>query len=109
LSNISFIFIFYLKRKNFYAQQQWENGLIHNRRLLADKIIYQDLQPLIKDITCPSLHIRGEYDPCMSDEQQDYFVKYAPNGKLCIVADCGHTVHTDNIHEFCKIVKEFAG
>ncbi|NLC18909.1 MAG: alpha/beta hydrolase [Clostridiales bacterium] len=90
------------------TQQQWENGIIHNKRIVADKILYQDLQPLIKEVTCPSLLIRGEYDPCMSEEQQEYFVKNSPNGKLCIVADCGHTVHTDNVTEFCKIVKEFA-
>lgn len=91
----------------YITNEQWENGSIHSRRILEDKINYQNMLPLLKEIQSPSLLIRGEYDPCMSKEHQDYFTENAPNGKLYIVPDCGHSVHTDNVLEFCKIVKEF--
>lgn len=98
----------YYKLQNI-TDQQWENSQIHSRRILEDKINYRNMLPFIKEIHCPSLLIRGEYDPCMSREYQDYFINNSPNGNLAIVPDCGHSVHTDNVSEFCRLLKEFAG
>jgi len=77
------------------------------QKILADEVNYQDNLLKLKDIQAPSLLIRGDHDPVMSREYQQYFLDNAPKGRLSVINDCGHTVHIDNTPEFCAAIHDF--
>lgn len=89
------------------TDKQWESSDIHRKRIFKDKINYVNFLPYLKDIKCPSLLIRGEYDTVMSKEFQEYFIENSPHGDLKIAADCGHHVHNDDVKTFCKYITDF--
>ncbi|AGF56054.1 proline iminopeptidase [Clostridium saccharoperbutylacetonicum] len=89
------------------SSDQWENSIIHSKRIIADKININNYIHYIKEISCGSLLIKGDHDPVISIDFQDYFVQNSLNGKLEIVEDCGHFIHTDQVKDFCNIVTNF--
>ncbi len=96
----------YCTLKNI-TEKQWENSSIHNKRIIADKINYINYLPYLKEINCDSLLIRGDRDPVMSKEFQEYFLLNSPCGKLKTAVDCGHYVHIDDVKTFCNFVEGF--
>lgn len=89
------------------TDEQWSNGLIHYENIMSDPKINEDISDVIKQLKCPSLLIRGEFDPCLSNENQDFYINNAHNGKVAIVRECGHFVHSDKPEEYTKIVVDF--
>lgn len=89
------------------TDEQWANGIIHYEKIMSDPKIYENNIHLIKQINCPSLLLRGEYDPVLSNEYQDYYINNAPNGKIAVIKDCGHFIHSDKPEEFTKVVGDF--
>jgi len=100
------------EQKSFYkpfeiTDEQEKSSEYHRQKIIADDINYKDNMSKLKDIKVPSLLVRGEYDPVMSKEYQQYFVENTPNGRLKIISDSGHSIHCDAPHEFCAVIKEF--
>ncbi|HWT74890.1 MAG TPA: alpha/beta hydrolase [Mobilitalea sp.] len=89
------------------TSDQWENSNIHHKRIINDKINYEYTLPYLKKIVCPSMLIRGDHDPVMSKEFQEYFIANSPDGELIVIPDCGHYVHTDDVVAFCKSIVDF--
>lgn len=61
----------------------------------------------LEKITCPSLLLRGDKDPVMSKSFVEYFLKSSPATKLIVVKDCGHSVHIDQVEDFCDAIIDF--
>lgn len=86
--------------------EQWHNSEIHHSKIMADAINTRNLLQITGEIQCPQLLLRGEHDPCMPPEFQEYFINKA--GGTCItIEDCGHYIHTDRPEAFCRAVMQF--
>jgi proline iminopeptidase len=89
------------------TDEQWRNALIHYEKIMSDPKINEDNLDIIKQIKCPALLIRGEFDPCLSDENQAFYINNVYNGRVAFVKECGHFVHSDKPEEYTKIIADF--
>lgn len=89
------------------TDKQWRIGLIHYEKIMSDPKINEDNSDVIKQIKCPSLLIRGEFDPGLSDENQDFYITNSYKGRVAFVKECGHFVHSDKPKEYTEIVVNF--
>jgi pimeloyl-ACP methyl ester carboxylesterase len=76
------------------------------RRLATPEEIEADWQSL-KNITCPTLLVRGEASDILSAEVAQRVVNSIPNCRLVEVADSGHSVPLDNPTGFLSAVEPF--
>lgn len=88
------------------TDEQWHNCEIHHNKIMADPINNKCFLNKTADVKCPQLLIRGDHDPVLPKEWEDWFLNNT-NGRLATVANCGHYVHTDFPDEFCKSVFDF--
>lgn len=66
-----------------------------------------DLKPYLKDITCPSLIIRGKESRVMSEAAARYMSEAIPRGSFAEVHDAAHPLHVDNPAGFERAVFGF--
>jgi proline iminopeptidase len=70
------------------TDEQWQNSLVHVEKVMLDSKINEDVSLIIKELKCPSLLIRGEFDPCLNDENQAFCINNAHNGQVAFVKEC---------------------
>ena len=75
----------------------WKRDQRHlNDRYFADALReLQSLLPLLGDIRCPTLVVRGE-NGALTAEDADKFRSRLPHGRAVTVEGAGHNVQTDN-------------
>ena len=88
------------------TNEQWENSMIHHKKIMLDEKNSQNFLELTKEIKCPKLLIRGELDPVVPYDFEKYFCNTA-GGELIRISNCGHYIHTDMSEQFCKCVTGF--
>jgi len=76
------------------------------RRVATPQEIEQDWQSL-KNITCPTLLVRGESSDILSPELAQRMVQAIPNCRLVEVPNSGHSVPLDNPTGFLNAVEPF--
>jgi pimeloyl-ACP methyl ester carboxylesterase len=68
-----------------------------------------NIEPYLGDIRCPILAIQGEDDEYGTLEQIRGIQRHAPQTKLCILPDCGHSPHKDQPAQVIDAVAGFLG
>ncbi|NGM87171.1 alpha/beta hydrolase [Parapusillimonas sp. SGNA-6] len=68
-----------------------------------------NIEPYLGDIRCPILAIQGEDDEYGTLEQIRGIQRHAPQTKLCILPDCGHSPHKDQPAQVIDAVADFLG
>ena len=63
--------------------------------------------PLLGYVTCPTLIVRAEHTPLLSDRKIERLVSGLPNGRWIEVKSTYHHVMLDNPEELVKVVQEF--
>jgi pimeloyl-ACP methyl ester carboxylesterase len=66
-----------------------------------------DLRPVLKDIKCPTLIIRGAESQVMRREIAREMNRAVKNSRLVEIAEATHQVHTDNPLAFRQAVLDF--
>jgi len=66
-----------------------------------------DGRPLLGQITCPTLIVRAEHTPVLSNEKINRLVSNLPNGRWVEVKDTHHHVMLDNPAGLVQAVREF--
>ena len=66
-----------------------------------------DGRPLLTQITCPTLVVRAEHSPLLSDKKIDRLVNGLPNGRWSEVKDTYHHVMLDNPDGLVQVVQAF--
>jgi len=62
---------------------------------------------LAANIACPLLLLLGDRDQLNPQVYGQRFVAMAPNGRLQMVADCGHAIHKEQWEMFSALVGDF--
>jgi len=65
--------------------------------------------PLLRQITCPTLVVRAENTPVLSDRKMERLVSGLPNGRWAEVKNSYHHVMLDNPEGLVNVVREFLG
>jgi pimeloyl-ACP methyl ester carboxylesterase len=104
-----------LRRRLQYATRKLPNGkvgwrydlAIRERRRKGAAPPAEDLWPLLPNIACPTLVVRGKQSDLLSAEVAQRMIQTLPNGKLAEVDQAGHMVFEDNPEDFIAAVKSW--
>jgi proline iminopeptidase len=112
--------VYHLKKYDEYTEEQknllkvdidyderWQYSAIHFNKIINDENTYKNIIGLIKKLKRKSLLICGEFDPVFSVGHIKYYEDNIVNGKVAIVKNCGHFIHTDSADEYIEIVRDF--
>ena len=102
-----------MRRRLQYATRQLPNGkigwkydpAIRDQRRNGTAAPAEDLWPLIPNITCPTLVVRGKETDLLTPEGARRMVDTLPNGSVVEVERAGHMVFEDNPEDFIAAVK----
>lgn len=72
-------------------------------------LLSDDVRPLLRGVTCPTLVVWGEYDPLIPLAHGRAFVNSIPGARLIIVAGAAHNPMADRPAEFNRILLDFLG
>lgn len=106
------------------SRETLRESLLHNLRQLPDgawtwkydpvlrgpnrrTYPWGDLWPVLANIACPTLVVRGAQSPVLPPEQAARMVEVMPVARMVTIAAAGHTVMGDNPLEFEAKVKPF--
>jgi len=92
---------------NNITEIQWENGNEQQKRIFAEKTIYDDYLFELSKINIPSLLVVGDHDPICCKIQQEEFIKKSTNGVLEIIPNAGHLLYSGNAEELSTTVHNF--
>lgn len=87
--------------------EQWENGNIHFERLQNEGKMNENMMPLISRMKCPSLLIKGKFDPVCFEEQLDFYMKNSINGNIIIFDNSDHRPHDEEPIKFTETITQF--
>jgi esterase len=104
-----------LRRRLRYATKELPNGkigwrydlTIREQRRHGTAPPAEDLWPLLPNITCPTLVVRGKQSDLLSAEVAQRMIQTLPNAKLAEVDRAGHMVFEDNPNDFVGVVKDW--
>jgi len=102
-----------LRRRLQYATRELPGGKVGWRYDLAIReqrrhntgAPPEDLWPVLPNITCPTLIVRGKETDTLSPEVAQRMVETLPNTQLVEVPRAGHMVFEDNPEDFIQAVK----
>jgi pimeloyl-ACP methyl ester carboxylesterase len=69
----------------------------------------RELWPLLPQVTCPTLVVRGGVSPLFSEALATDLVHELPDARLVTVEGAGHAVQTDAPDELAQILEDFLG
>ena len=101
-----------LRRRLKYATKElpsgkigWRYDLVSIREQRRRGATPEDLWPLLPNITCPTLIVRGKQSDLLSAEVAQKMIDTLPSGTLAEVDRAGHMVFEDNPSDFIAAVK----
>jgi esterase len=102
-----------LRRRLQYATRKLPNGkigwkydvAIREQRRQGTVPPAEDLWPLLPNISCPTLIVRGKETDVLSPEAAQRMTQTIPNVKLVEVQRAGHMVFEDNPQDFISALK----
>lgn len=95
----------------FYSDSQMDDfgrrSNIHFNKLIEEGRIFDSLLPLLKQLSIPTLLIKGRHDPVICEEQTQFFVNNVSKGTLYIYEQSGHLPHYEEPDRFSRDVTQF--
>ncbi|PWK15674.1 alpha/beta fold hydrolase [Tumebacillus permanentifrigoris] len=88
-------------------KDNWERTEMHVQKLYADPSIFQSLLPLLPELTCPTLLIRGESDSVTCDVQAAAVLRDVAVSEEVVIAEAGHVPAVEQAERFAEVVTEF--
>lgn len=89
------------------SNERWSYATTHFENITQDINAYKNISGLISKLKCPSLLICGEFDPVFTKDSIKKYKEDASMGKVVIVENCGHFIHTDKCDTYVKIIGDF--
>lgn len=85
----------------------WGKYITFRQKLFDAEDFYGDYLPYLADICKPQLLIVGEYDMTCGKFEQEWFDKYAPNGRIEILADSAHLSWFEQPEKYTDLITHF--
>ena len=107
-----------MRRRLLYATKELPDGKIgwrydlairEARRNPAPSAPQADLWPVLNQIPCPTLVVRGMETDLLTLETAQRMVRELPKGELVEIPSAGHMVFEDNPEDFITAVRKFLG
>lgn len=96
-----------LIKSSGFGDEHWERTNTHVKKLYEDPAIYQSLLPLLPELTCPTLLIRGESDSITCDVQAGAVLRDVAVSEQVVIAAAGHVPAVEQADRFAEVVTEF--
>ena len=104
-----------LRRRLLYATKELPNGKFGWRYDVAVRdpirqgtsLTAEDLWPVVRNITCPTLIVRGMDTDILSPEASRQLIEAMPNAELVEIQRAGHMVFEDNPVDFLAAVRRY--
>ena len=84
---------------------RYDLGTIRDQRVNGTGAPAADLWPLLPNITCPTLIVRGKESDLLPADVATKMIETLPNGSVVEVERAGHMVFEDNPEGFISAVK----
>ncbi|MFD5127585.1 alpha/beta fold hydrolase [Streptomyces olindensis] len=69
--------------------------------------LFQDLPPLLAELTVPTLIVHGRNDRAVHFENALRLMAMIPSSRLYLINNCGHWAQMEHAEEFNRVVHEF--
>lgn len=86
------------------SEEEWQRGNSHRPLSAA---LYEPLLPLLADVACPAMLIRGRDDLTATPEMVNAFTDLVPAGQLRVFEQSGHFPYLEEPADYCRTVAEF--
>ena len=86
----------------------WGKFSVFRQKLFDSDDFYENYLPYLSEIAGPQLLIVGEYDMTCGKYEQDWFGRYAPNGRTEILADSAHLTWFEQPQKYTELITDFA-
>jgi pimeloyl-ACP methyl ester carboxylesterase len=84
---------------------RWDLTLLERRRL--NRSLRLDLYPYLQRIQCPTLLMRGQKSPLLTQDVAQKMVQHLSHGRWIEIPDAAHTVNADNAYVFNTMTAAF--
>ena len=86
---------------------RYDLATIRDQRVNGTAPPAEDLWPLLPNITCPTLVVRGKESDLLARDAAQKMIETLPDGRLVEVERAGHMVFEDNPDDFIAAVKSW--
>lgn len=94
-------------RQSGIPEKDWGKQGMFQQKLNHEGKIFTPILDKLSKINCPTLLIKGRYDPIASENQTEEFIKSVPNG---IVKELNNSAHMPRFEEpelYAEVIREF--
>lgn len=85
----------------------WGKYILFRQKLFDSEDFYCNYLPYLADISKPQLLIVGEYDMTCGKFEQEWFNKYAPNGRTELLANSAHLSWFEQPEQYTDLITHF--
>ena len=86
------------------TEEQWERGNSHRPLSAA---LYDPVLPLLPEVRCPAVLIRGKADLVTTPEMVAAFTAAVPGGEVTTFERSGHFAYQEEPDVYCQVVTDF--
>ena len=86
------------------SEEEWQRGNSHRPLSAA---LYEPLLPLLADVACPAMLIRGRDDLTATPQMVNAFTDLLPAGQMRVFEQSGHFPYLEEPVGYCRTVAEF--
>ncbi len=86
------------------SEEEWQRGNSHRPLSAA---LYEPLLPLLADVACPAMLIRGRDDLTATPQMVNAFTDLLPAGQMRVFEQSGHFPYLEEPAGYCRTVAEF--
>lgn len=94
---------------SFYPVGVWDYLSAGLRRtvICARHILRDPIEEKLSQVSAPTLVVRGEHDPLISQRWAEESVRLLPRGKLVVIPGAGHAINWSFAEPMSRVVEEF--
>ncbi|KEO83514.1 hypothetical protein EL26_09945 [Tumebacillus flagellatus] len=89
------------------AEENWKRTSAHVEKITADPRLFESLLPLLPDLRCPVLLVRGESDSITCDVQAGAVLRDVQGSEQIIIEQAGHVPAVEQADRFAEVVTKF--
>jgi proline iminopeptidase len=89
------------------TSEEWERTGMHVKKIMQDPLLFTSLLPLLPDLQCPTLLLRGESDSTTCDIQTAAVLRDVKRSEHLLIEEAGHVPAIEQADRFAEVVTEF--
>lgn len=90
-----------------FPKEWWEKQNIFQKKLYAEKLVFESVIPRISEINCPMLLICGSYDWVTADDQIEAFCQESRCGRVMVFENSSHFPRVEESELYARTVTNF--